>query len=403
MADDTAPSFATGFPMATSISGGDLDLLVKLDEPGKFHYAILPTGSTAPTAAEMQASSNSDAVACSPTAGVAVLSSTSSVTVSITSTSDYTACAASATLACNECPNLSSETTYDVYVLAQDDNSASGAGRDNNVQTLGSPLTLVTADVTAPAFDPADGTYPSDVERRSRFATIGVALGEIGTAYFLVVANASTAPTASQVKAQGNSYTPSGESAVTVVKKGTISATTASTEFTASLTGLDDLTAYSVCAVMEDQGNTDTSTNVYATTAPNLAATPSRAWFTTADGTPPEFTGEYTPGVSSVAGDSFDVDVALGRTRKGVLRRRQSNHRRSARDASDRLGGEVRDVRGDDGVRCHLRHRCRHQRHRVRLHDGGSRFQRRLFPRGLFAVSHRALRVEVLGVRRRGG
>ena len=55
MADDTAPSFATGFPMATSISGGDLDLLVKLDEPGKFHYAILPTGSTAPTAAEMQA------------------------------------------------------------------------------------------------------------------------------------------------------------------------------------------------------------------------------------------------------------------------------------------------------------------------------------------------------------
>ena len=202
------PSFATGFPMATSISGGDLDLLVKLDEPGKFHYAILPTGSTAPTAAEMQASSNSDAVACSPTAGVAVLSSTSSVTVSITSTSDYTACAASATLACNECPNLSSETTYDVYVLAQDDNSASGAGRDNNVQTLGSPLTLVTADVTAPAFDPADGTYPSTSSVGVDSATIGVALDEIGTAYFLVVANASTAPTASQVKAQGNSYTP---------------------------------------------------------------------------------------------------------------------------------------------------------------------------------------------------
>ena len=83
---------------------------------------------------------------------------------------------------------------------------------------------------------------------------------------------------------------------MTVVKKGTISATTAEhREFTASLTGLDDLTAYSVYVVMEDQGNTDTSTNVYATTAPNLAATPSRAWFTTADGTPPEFTGEYTP------------------------------------------------------------------------------------------------------------
>lgn len=311
MADDTAPSFATGFPMATSISGGDLDLLVKLDEPGKFHYAILPTGSAAPTAAEIQAGTNSNAVACSPTAGVAVLSSTSSVTVSITSTSDYATCSASATLACHECPNLSSETTYDVYVLAQDDNSASGAGRSNNVQSVGSPLTLVTADVTAPAFDPDDETYPSTTNVGVDSATIGVALDEIGTAYFLVVANASTAPTASQVKTQGDSYTPSGETAVTVVKKGTISATTASTEFTASVTGLDDLTAYSVYVVMEDQGNTDTSTNVYATTAPNLAATPSRAWFTTADGTPPEFTGEHTPGISSVAGVSFDIDVAL--------------------------------------------------------------------------------------------
>ena len=89
------------------------------------------------------------------------------MTVSITSTSDYTTCSAKATLACNECPNLSSETTYDVCVLAQDDNSASGAGRDNNVQTLGSPLTLVTADVTAPAFDPDDETYPSARRRRS--------------------------------------------------------------------------------------------------------------------------------------------------------------------------------------------------------------------------------------------
>ena len=283
-ADDTPPSFASGFPKATEIKATEFKLVVELDEPGLFHWAVLPTESTAPTAGDLAASTNLDAVAKSTSAGVAVTAGALRETVTITT-------------------GLTEATDYKVYVLARDDNGGLGGGQTDNVQSSVHAFALATADVTPPAVEHL--SIPTASINTSAL-NISVQLDEPGVVYYYLIEEEDTPPTAAQVTTQTATY-----GSTTVVAKGTIAVSAASTLTSASITGLDDNTAYSAYAVAADGGMTSTSTNVYYTTAPNVATSTGRADATTADGTPPAFVGEYTPAMAEIDGTSFDVVVQL--------------------------------------------------------------------------------------------
>ena len=285
-ADDTPPSFASGFPKATEIKDTEFKLVVELDEPGLFHWAVLPTTATAPTAAEMAASTNADAVAKSASAGVAVTAGALQKSVTITT-------------------GLTEATDYDVYVLARDDNGDLGGGQTDNVQSSVHTFTLATADVTPPAFESTFPSIPSASISTSAL-NISVQLDEAGTVYYYLVKEGDTPPTAAEVTTQTATY-----GSTIVVAKGTVAVSAASTQVDTLITGLDDLTAYSAYVVAADGGMTSTSTNAYYTTAPNVATSATRVNATTADGTPPVFVGEYTPALAEIDGTSFDVDVQL--------------------------------------------------------------------------------------------
>lgn len=284
-ADDTAPSFATGFPKATEIKDTEFKLVVELNEPGLFHWAVLPTTAAAPSASEMENSNNANAVAKSAAAGVAVTAGALQKTVTVT--------------------GLAEATTYDVYVLARDDNGDLGGGQTDNVQSSIHTFTVATADVTPPAFESTFPSIPSASVSTSAL-NISVQLDEPGTVYYYLVKAQDTPPTAAQVTAQTATY---GD--VVVVAKGTVVVAAASTQVDTLVSGLDDLTAYSAYVVPADGGMTSTATNAYYTTAANVATTATRVNSTTADGTPPVFVGAYTPTTSEIDGTSFDIDVQL--------------------------------------------------------------------------------------------
>ena len=285
-ADDTPPSFASGFPKATEIKDTEFKLVVELDEPGLFHWAVLPSGDTAPTAAEMAASNNADAVAKSAAAGVAVTAGSLQKTVTVAT-------------------GLAEATQYDVYVLARDDNGDLGGGQSDNVQASVGSFALTTADVTPPAFESTFPSIPSASITTSAL-NISVQLDEPGTVYYYLVEEEDTPPTAAQVTGQTATY-----GATTVVAKGTVVVTAASVAADAAITGLDDLTAYSAYVVAADDGMTSTATNAYYSTAPNVATSATRVNATTADGTPPVFVGAYTPATAEIDGAAFDIDVQL--------------------------------------------------------------------------------------------
>ena len=285
-ADDTPPSFASGFPKATEIKDTEFKLVVELDEPGLFHWAVLPSGDTAPTAAEMAASNNADAVAKSAAAGVAVTAGSLQKTVTVAT-------------------GLAEATQYDVYVLARDDNGDLGGGQSDNVQASVGSFALTTADVTPPAFESTFPSIPSASITTSAL-NISVQLDEPGTVYYYLVEEEDTPPTAAQVTGQTATY-----GATTVVAKGTVVVTAASVAADAAITGLDDLTAYSAYVVAADDGMTSTATNAYYSTAPNVATSATRVNATTADGTPPVFVGAYTPATVEIDGTAFDIDVQL--------------------------------------------------------------------------------------------
>ena len=287
-ADDTPPSFASGFPKATEIKDTEFKLVVELDEPGLFHWAVLPSGDTAPTAAEMAASNNADAVAEIRRRGVAVTAGSLQKTVTVAT-------------------GLAEATQYDVYVLARDDNGDLGGGQSDKRPGLGRVLRAgwPTADVTPPAFESTFPSIPSASITTSAL-NISVQLDEPGTVYYYLVEEEDTPPTAAQVTGQTATY-----GATTVVAKGTVVVTAASVAADAAITGLDDLTAYSAYVVAADDGMTSTATNAYYSTAPNVATSATRVNATTADGTPPVFVGAYTPATVEIDGTAFDIDVQL--------------------------------------------------------------------------------------------
>jgi hypothetical protein len=147
-------------------------------------------------------------------------------------------------------------------------------------------------DTTAPTWT---ATYPKADTATSDGFTARAAVDEPGTAYYVVVTDGASAPSAAQVKAGDNS----GDSAA--LKSGSIALTAADTENTAAITGLSDSTAYDVYFVAEDDEAT-----------PNQQTTPVKQDVTTStpDTTAPTWTTDY-PKADTATSDGFTARAGI--------------------------------------------------------------------------------------------
>ena len=99
--------------------------------------------------------------------------------------------------------------------------------------------------MTPPLYDPA-GQYPQ-LRNLAPFAVdLAVSTSEPGTAFYLVVANTSAAPTSAQVKSLPSSY-----GGVAVLKSGTWAVPAAQTDYGISVTGLADESGHSAYIVVQ--------------------------------------------------------------------------------------------------------------------------------------------------------
>jgi hypothetical protein len=108
---------------------------------------------------------------------------------------------------------------------------------------LGSVELVAAADVNPPVF--ASG-FPKVANIDKTQADLQVNMDEPGKAYYIVVPDGATAPTAAEVAA-GTDY-----GTVTLVAHGTIDVVAGSTTYSATITGLTDKTNYDIYVVAED-------------------------------------------------------------------------------------------------------------------------------------------------------
>ena len=132
--DTDAPVFESGYPMAGNIEDVQFDLMAQLDETSTVYYVVLDDGATAPTVAEVQDGTGSGG-ATAVTAG--------SFTAGTSETAETVS-------------GLVVETSYDVYVVAEDDEDTPNVQADVSlveVTTVVVPDVLFMADFES-ALDP---------------------------------------------------------------------------------------------------------------------------------------------------------------------------------------------------------------------------------------------------------
>ena len=296
LADDKPPASASGYPKATSVATDAFDLEVTFDEAGTFYYAVMPGTFTLDDSDD----TFRDAVVAGSGHGTTPLANSDASGLEIAAPGFSKTVAVS---------GLAEATAYQVFIVAKDDNSESGAGRTDNVQTTATmkaaKLDVTTADGSGPTIVASvDGTGKTN-------ATLEIELSdEGGKAYFVVVPRGADAPTHAQVKSGAN------YGAVTLAGSGAFNsgaALTQSVAVTYEVTGLDDSALYTAYFTAEDDGNPDATTSVvYASTATNFpSGAVASADFETKDGTPPAFSADAPPAVSEIAGTSFDLDVTM--------------------------------------------------------------------------------------------
>jgi len=123
LVDITPPVFSTGYPSVVNVGGTSFDLQVKIDEGGKAYYVVLSDGATAPISAEVKAGTGSGGVSSVKSGNLSLTTNTEgSVTIT----------------------GLSSDTAYNIYVVADDDESTP------NLQTSPTKIDVTTSDITAP-------------------------------------------------------------------------------------------------------------------------------------------------------------------------------------------------------------------------------------------------------------
>jgi len=117
VADVTAPIWTLNYPQVKNIIANSFDLLTKLDEGSTCYYVVLEGGATAPSVAEVLAGTG--AAAAVPVKAGSFASGTAESMLTI--------------------DGLTVDVTYDIYVVAQDDETVP------NVQAEVSKLTVTTA------------------------------------------------------------------------------------------------------------------------------------------------------------------------------------------------------------------------------------------------------------------
>ncbi|NLX28441.1 MAG: DUF5017 domain-containing protein [Bacteroidales bacterium] len=102
--DTFAPVFAAGFPTLSAVNATGATLEVSLDEPGKAFYMVVPNDATAPTADQVIAGAAYGAVTPAVAGSIDVTAAGSSFTAALT--------------------GLTTNTDFDIYVVAQDDEAS---------------------------------------------------------------------------------------------------------------------------------------------------------------------------------------------------------------------------------------------------------------------------------------
>ena len=99
-ADATAPEFIVNYPGIANLLQSQFDLSVQLNEMGKAYYVVLADGATAPSAAQVKAGQDNASAAVSISGFLTITAANANATKTIT--------------------GLTSNTTYDVFVVAED-------------------------------------------------------------------------------------------------------------------------------------------------------------------------------------------------------------------------------------------------------------------------------------------
>jgi hypothetical protein len=131
-ADVTAPVFTEGYPKMADIDATQADLEVNMDEAGTAYYVVVPDGSTAPTVAEVVAGADYGTVTLVGHGTVDVASGGATFSSTIT--------------------GLTDKTDYDIYVVAEDDESTPNRQTDAvmvNLYTIKPPDVILPADFSS--------------------------------------------------------------------------------------------------------------------------------------------------------------------------------------------------------------------------------------------------------------
>ncbi|MFB9328672.1 S-layer homology domain-containing protein [Paenibacillus aurantiacus] len=270
--DLTPPVFDPTYPKLTQVTGEAAQLEAALDEAGKVYYIVVLHGDTAPTANQVKAGLDGGGAAANIRGAKLVPMAHQAVTLQIA--------------------GLMSETSYDLYVIAEDDE------RTPNLQLSPVMLAIHTVDATAPVH--ATG-YPKMVSVSYHTAQFSVQENEAGTVFYLVLPRDAAAPTSAQVKAGVDSR----NHPVTLHGSDSVAADTAKT---IDLQNLTDNTRYDLYIVAQDLA-----------AIPNVQAHPAKLQFETPA---IAINNPGTPSVTSSPGPAVEeitVEVQTGSVGKGPI------------------------------------------------------------------------------------
>ncbi|MGY3090484.1 hypothetical protein ACVWYF_003539 [Hymenobacter sp. UYAg731] len=296
-ADTTPPTFGTtpASPSASTITATSFLLSSNINEVGKTYYVVLPSGATAPTAAQVKAGKNAAGTVvtlsgnfANPTANTAATSTVSSLTAS---------------------------TDYDVYVVAEDAVPNLQASPVLVTVTTPAPAPTITTGGIAPAtvlagndvtvsytttgtFDPANvftavlsnslGTFGSGT-------TVLTTTGSTATSLTVTIPGATTASSAYLIRVvASNPVTTGSNSTNTLTVNAPLVAPSVSTTAASAITGT---TATSGGNVTSNGGAAITARGVVYGTSPNPRISGSGVT-QVADGTPS--TGTFTSSLTAL-------------------------------------------------------------------------------------------------------
>lgn len=225
--DDSVPNFANGYPQApvlTTDADGEqvAQIMVMPTKSCQMYYVLLPTGSTAPTAADFR----SAALPGNLGYGVVTLRKNTPFLVSRINTS-----------------HLQEKTNYDLYLWLNDaDNGKSSAVRR---------VTVTTRDITPPAITSLTVGTPA-----ARAVPMRFSLDEPGSLYWVVVKHGVNFYASGVDKNNPNQTAKiqimNGTGANVVRRGGPIRAARGGTEYTFTVAGLESQTTYDLYYVAVD-------------------------------------------------------------------------------------------------------------------------------------------------------